>query len=47
VIIAHVLGLPVEESVVQLAPAGAATVAMVVLAGRARLARILTRIRRR
>jgi hypothetical protein len=47
VIIAHVLGLPVEESVVQLAPAGAATVAMVVLAGRARLERILTRIRRR
>ena len=46
-IIAHVLGLPVEESVVQLAPAGAATVAMVVLAGRARLERILTRIRRR
>ena len=45
VIVAHVMGLPVEESVVQLAPAGAATVTMVVLAGRARLGRLWTRVR--
>ena len=44
-IVAHVMGLPVEESVVQLAPAGAATVMMVVLAGRARIGRLWTRVR--
>jgi hypothetical protein len=47
VIVAHVIGLPVEESVVQLAPAGAATVAVVFLAGRATLERLLSRMRRR
>jgi hypothetical protein len=46
VIVAHVIGLPVEESVVQLAPAGAATIAMVVLAARATLGRVWARIRR-
>ena len=45
-IVAHVMGLPVEESVVQLAPAGAATVAMIALAGRATLGRLWTRVRR-
>ena len=44
-IVAHVIGLPIEESVIQLAPAGAATMAMVVLAGRATLGRLWTRVR--
>jgi hypothetical protein len=34
VIVAHVLGLPVEESVLQLAPAGAAIVTAVTIAAR-------------
>jgi hypothetical protein len=46
VIVGHVMGLPVEESVVQLAPAGAATVTMIALAGRATLGRLWTRVRR-
>jgi hypothetical protein len=47
VIIAHVAGLPLEESVVQLAPAGAATVTLVALVGRATLERLLRLMRRR
>jgi hypothetical protein len=47
VIVAHVVGLPLEESVVQLAPAGAATVTLVALAGRATLERLLTLMKRR
>jgi hypothetical protein len=47
VIVAHVIGLPVEEGVVQLAPAGAATVTLVALAGRATLERLWARMRRR
>jgi hypothetical protein len=47
VIVAHVIGLPVEEGVLQLAPSGAATVTLVALAGRAKLERLLTRMRRR
>jgi uncharacterized membrane protein AbrB (regulator of aidB expression) len=47
VIVAHVIGLPVEESVLQLAPAGAATVTVVALAGRATLERLWYRMRRR
>ena len=46
-IVGHVIGLPVEEGVLQLAPAGAATVTLVALAGRATLERLWTRIRRR
>jgi hypothetical protein len=34
---AHILGIPVEESVLQLAPAGAALVTVVWIAGRSRL----------
>jgi hypothetical protein len=34
---AHILGIPVEESVLQLAPAGAAIVTVVAVAGRTRL----------
>jgi hypothetical protein len=47
VIVAHVMGLPVEEGVFQLAPAGAATVTVFALAGRATLVRLWTRMRRR
>jgi hypothetical protein len=42
----HVMGLPVEESVLQLAPAGAATATLLALAGRAELGRLLARLRR-
>jgi hypothetical protein len=44
--LAHVMGLPVEESVLQLGPAGAATATLLALAGRAELARLLARLRR-
>jgi hypothetical protein len=40
VIIAHVLGLPVEESVLQLAPAGAAIVTAVTIALRTTVDRL-------
>jgi hypothetical protein len=40
VIVAHVMGLPVEESVLQLVPAGAAIVTTCVIAGRATLGRL-------
>jgi hypothetical protein len=43
VILGHVMGLPIEESVVQLMPAGAVTVTAFAIAGR----RLLTRLRRR
>jgi hypothetical protein len=42
----HVMGLPVEESVLQRAPAGAATATLLALAGRAELGRLLARLRR-
>jgi len=42
-IVGHVMGLPVEESVVQLAPAAAVTLTTFAIAGRA----LLTRLRRR
>jgi hypothetical protein len=35
----HIMGIPVEESVLQIAPAGAATVTAVWIAVRARLRR--------
>jgi len=41
--LAHVMGIPVEESVLQLAPAGAVTVTAFAIAGR----RLLARLRRR
>jgi hypothetical protein len=47
VILGHILGLPVEESVLQFAPAGAATVTMAAFVGRAKLARFFRRVRRR
>ena len=45
-IVAHIMGLPVEESVAQLAPAGAATVTLAAVLGRTNLARFATWIRR-
>jgi hypothetical protein len=43
VIVAHVMGIPVEESVLQLVPAGAVTVTAFAVAGR----HLLHRLRRR
>ena len=45
-IVAHVMGLPIEESVLQLAPAGAATLTAVAIAARTTLARLRRRGRR-
>ena len=45
VIVAHVMGIPIEESVLQLAPAGAAMVTAVAIAGRASLGRLRRRLR--
>ena len=46
-IVAHIMGLPVEESAAQLAPAGAATVTLAAVLGRTQLARLLSWIRTR
>jgi hypothetical protein len=46
VIVGHVMGLPIEENVMQLAPAGGAIMAWVVIAGRAGLARLRRRVTR-
>lgn len=45
-IVAHVMGLPIEETVLPFVPAGAATVTAVAFMGRARLGRLLTRLRK-
>ena len=45
--LAHVMGIPVEESVVQLAPAAAATATALVIAFRATLGRLRRRLRHR
>jgi NADPH:quinone reductase-like Zn-dependent oxidoreductase len=45
--IAHVMGLPVEESVLQLGAAGAVTMTAVAVAGRSTVSRFLNRMRRR
>jgi uncharacterized membrane protein AbrB (regulator of aidB expression) len=47
VILGHIMGMPVEESVLQFAPAGAATVTVVAIAGRTALGRLVSGIRRR
>ena len=44
-IVGHIMGLPIEESVLQLAPAGAATLTAVAIAGRAALGRLKRRLR--
>jgi hypothetical protein len=43
-VIAHIMGLPIEESLLQLAPVGAATVTAVAVAGRAALACLRRRL---
>jgi hypothetical protein len=43
--LAHVMGIPVEESVVQLAPAGAAILTAAAIAGRLGLAGLRRRVR--
>jgi len=40
VIVAHIMGIPIEESVLALAPAGAATVTALAIAGRTLLGRL-------
>jgi len=45
--LAHIAGIPVEESVLQLAPAGAAIVTAVAIAGRTGLGRLRRRLRPR
>jgi hypothetical protein len=47
VILGHVMGAPVEETVLQLAPAGVAVVTALAVAGRVTLGRLLTRLRGR
>jgi hypothetical protein len=44
--LAHIMGLPIEEGVLQLAPA-AAMASAVAIAGRARMARLGARLRGR
>ncbi len=44
-ILAHIVGLPIEESVLQLAPAGAAMVTALVIAGRVGLDSLRRRLR--
>jgi hypothetical protein len=43
--LAHIMGIPVEESVLQLAPAGVAIATAVALAGRTRLGGLCRRLR--
>ena len=43
-IIGHIMGLPVEESVVQLAPAGAAAATAAAIVGQAWVRRLLKRL---
>jgi hypothetical protein len=44
-ILGHIIGIPVEESVVQFAPAGAAIVTAVAIATRVGLGRLRRRLR--
>jgi hypothetical protein len=46
-IVAHILGLPIEESVLQLAPAGAALVTVVGIAAHTRLGWLRRLVRHR
>jgi hypothetical protein len=45
--LAHILGIPVEESVLELAPAGAAIVTAVAIVGRSMLGRLRRGLRHR
>jgi hypothetical protein len=44
-IVAHILGIPVEETAGQLIPAGAVTVTAIVVIGRTKLGRLRSRRR--
>jgi len=44
VILAHIAGIPIEESVLQLAPAGAAMATVVAIAGKTCLGRLRRRL---
>jgi hypothetical protein len=46
-IVGHIMGIPVEESVLQLAPAGAAIATAVAIAGRTGLGQLRRRLRHR
>jgi hypothetical protein len=46
-IFAHVMGVPIEESALALAPAGAAIVTGIAVVARSQLAAIVGRLRRR
>ena len=43
-IVGHVMGIPVEEGVLQLAPVGATVITAVAIDGRAKLARLRRRL---
>ena len=45
-VLSHIFGIPVEETAAQLAPAGTALLAVIALAGRAKLERLYRRFRR-
>jgi hypothetical protein len=45
--LAHIMGIPIEESILQLVPAGAAMMTAVAIAGRTRLGRLRRRLRHR
>jgi hypothetical protein len=44
-IVAHLMGLPIEETASQLAPAGAATLTVIAVVGRTWLGRLKRRLR--
>ena len=46
-ILAHIMGLPIEESVLQLAPAATATATAIAIAGRTGLGHLKRRLRQR
>jgi hypothetical protein len=46
-ILAHIMGIPVEESILPLAPAGTAIITALVIVGRTRLRRLTASLRRR
>jgi hypothetical protein len=46
-LIGHIYGIPVEETALQVGAAGAATITVVTVAGRAKLGRLQRRIRQR
>jgi hypothetical protein len=45
--LAHVMGIPIEETVLPLATAGAVAASAAAIVGRARIGRMLDRLRRR